>query len=153
MTPEQAIEIQLVGEGGEPLPLSGVHFYLLFFTSGRWRYTFAVGPTDGSGKAAVDYATLENERVENGKTALMDYNTKLEDCDREVKIHVLTGEDLEKQLNSARMWYPNTIPEVESKIAHSNNLKIECEDVVVDLRDGMTKALVTCREIGDSILF
>lgn len=146
MLPEQSIEVQLTDMQGAPLPLSDVLLQVMFFTSGRWRYTFDAGATDASGAATIDYASIENQRIENGKFALMDYNTKLEECDLEVKIHVLTGKDFEQRLSAVQSWYPDNLPKLERQIAESNNLKIECEDAVVGLRDHITKARVTCKD-------
>ena len=88
MKPDQSLEIQLSDHADQPVNLGNVVVEIHFFTGGRYRYAFKVGRTDDAGHLSISYREIERLRGENAVENLMDYNTKLEDCDPTIKIVV-----------------------------------------------------------------
>jgi|SRR6185437_5564739 len=105
MAPDQSIEIQLAATTGEPLCLADVVVEVHFFTNGQYRYAFKVGRTDQAGHLRVSYREIESIRRRNALENLMDYNTKLDDCDPIVKIVVPSEAHLRNQYDSALRGY------------------------------------------------
>lgn len=89
----QSIEIQLVDSYGKPLLLSNVIVALRFFTKGNYRYAFNIGRTNDIGRITVSYNDIEKQRSRNAEEYLMDYNTKLEDCDSTIRVVILPIEN------------------------------------------------------------
>jgi len=52
-----------------------------FFTKGAFRYRFGIGRTNSAGQLTVSYHDVEMIRTQNAQFDLMDYNTRLEECD------------------------------------------------------------------------
>lgn len=105
MKPSQSIEIQLVNDHGEPLPIGNVVVEVHFATKGNYRFGFKVGRTDESGALDVSYADIEKVRRSNAEENLMDYNTKLEDCDPTVKVTIPSERKLREQHDNAMRFY------------------------------------------------
>ena len=97
MQSRQHLTIQFVGKNGEQLAVSNVLVQLEFFVSGNSRYIFKVGRTDVHGTLRVSYDEVESLRATAQKQFLMDYNSKLEDCDPTIRIIIPTEQDLLKQ--------------------------------------------------------
>jgi len=110
MEPDQSIEIQLVSSRGEPLFLSNVMIEVQFFTHGNFRYAFGIGFTDEMGRITVSYSDLEKKRVESAEYFLMDYNTKLDDCDPRVKLAVLSDQELRERNHKALLYFGAPLP-------------------------------------------
>lgn len=94
MKPGQTINIQLTTGDKKPLPIRNVLVLINLFTGDKYRYGFVVGRTDESGKLNVSYDDIEKLRRDHAQEFLMDYNTKLEQCDPLVQIIVPSEEEL-----------------------------------------------------------
>jgi len=105
MQTDQSIDIQLVDGSGRPAAIGNVMIDLAFYTKGNFRYRFGVGRTDGSGRLAVAYAGVETIRKENAEFDLMDYNTKLEECDPRVEIVIDSEEELRERYRKVLRSY------------------------------------------------
>ncbi len=58
----------------------------------------------------------------------MDYNTSLQDCDKEIGIIAPTVKELQKRIDAVKTWYPENLNEVSNSIECSNNFRLECEE-------------------------
>jgi hypothetical protein len=105
MERSQSIDIQLVGPNGKPAAVSNVMIDLSFFTKGNFRYRLGIGRTDDSGRLRVTYAEVEAVRQRNAEFDLMDYNTKLEQCDSRVDINIDSEDELRKRYKNALRSY------------------------------------------------
>jgi hypothetical protein len=105
MKPGQLIDIQFVNNDGEPVAAANILIDLEFSTKGNFRYRFGVGRTDESGRLTVSYADVEAIRKKNAEFDLMDYNTKLEQCDPQVAIVIDSEEELRERFNNALRSY------------------------------------------------
>lgn len=109
----QSIEIQLVKANGEPAAVPNVMIELSFFTKGNFRYRLGIGRTDDSGRLSVSYAEVETVRQKNAEFDLMDYNTKLEDCDPRVEIIVDSEDELRERYKNVLRSYAEPPPWAE----------------------------------------
>jgi hypothetical protein len=101
----QSIAIQLVDDDGKRLKLSDVLVEVHFFTKGDYRYGFKIGRTDDNGYLCVSYSEIEATRRHHREDNLMDFNTKLEDCDPMVKVVAPSRQNLQEQYDSAVRFY------------------------------------------------
>jgi hypothetical protein len=139
MNRSQSIEIQLADGTGQPLHLGNVVTELHFFTGGRFRYAFKVGRTDEIGHLSTSYGNIEVLRRANATENLMDYNTRLEDCDSTVKVVVPSQEHLAKQYESAVRAYHQA--PAWARIWPSN-AKVKAEERSVQLTEEVTRVCV-----------
>ncbi len=136
MKPNQSIEIQFVNSNGEPLRLSNVVVELHCFTKGNFRYGFKVGRTDESGYLHVSYTDVEKMRQNNAKENLMDYNTKLDDCDPRVTVVIPTEQQLRQQYDNALRFYQAPPPWAKN---WPSNAKVKTQEKSVELAQQTTR--------------
>lgn len=105
MKPDQSIDVQLVDESGKPAAIYNVMINLSFFTKGNYRYGFSVGRTNLEGKLVVSYTDVEAIRQSNASYDLMDYNTRLEECDSRVEIVIDSENELRQRYDSVLRSY------------------------------------------------
>ena len=144
MKPEQSIVVELVDEAGASLQLAGVYVDLELYTRGRYRYGFRLGATNNSGRICIDYEMVEEKRSEGARVFLMDYNTPITDCDRRVKIHVPTADELKKAYDGIGQWFEGKKPAYAEGWRTANNAKIESKEIFAELQDGETFIRVPC---------
>lgn len=104
MQPGQKVEIQLVDDAGRSVRLANVLPVITLYTGGHRRYVFDLRPTSAEGRTAVDFIELDTQRKEEGLHSLMDYNTPLTACDREVEISVPTESALRDRQRGMEQW-------------------------------------------------
>lgn len=115
------LDVQLVDVQGKPLAMPNVSIDVVLYINGRERYRFDAGDTDVQGRISTSYDTLERARKKNQEFALMDYNTKLEDCDDTVGLAFPTLGELRDRLVAARKWFPETEPKLSERVKNSKN--------------------------------
>ena len=142
MKPDQSIYIQLVDTQEQPLRLGGVLVSIEFFTSGNLRYTFTAGRTDEMGTLNLSYLYFEKLRSHNAKFFLMDYNTKLEECDSVIGISIPTNVQLRNQSENATKAFGE--PPDWANVWPSNG-QIESIPRKVELIGPITEVKLTCK--------
>jgi hypothetical protein len=143
------LDIQLVGTNGAKLKLRNVSLDIVFFCDGKERYRFDAGVTNWLGRCRTNYAALDGERKENQRIFLMDYNTKLEDCDEVVAIHMPSTDELRTRLEAVRNYFPTNIESVSRRFARSNNGRVHAPDVRVKfLANQRIAANLVCDVLG-----
>ena len=136
MRPDQSIEIQLMDDHGNSLPLANVMIELSFYTNGRFRYSFGVGRTDSAGQLIVSYSDLEAIRKENAEFNLMDYNTKLDECDPRVEVVIESEGQLRDSYDQVLRYY--SAPPDWAKIWPSNSY-VRAHKKFADLTNTVTR--------------
>ncbi len=139
MKPNQSLEIQLADSVGRPVNVANVVVEIRFFTRGTQRYSFALGRTDEGGHLSAPYSEIERIRRDNAEDSLMDYNTKLEDCDSDVKLVIPSQPQLVEQYDRALRNYGQ--PPGWANVWPSN-VKITAEEKSVRLINSVTEAQV-----------
>ena len=76
-----------------------------FFTKGAFRYRFGIGRTNSAGQLTVSYHDVEMIRTQNAQFDLMDYNTRLEECDAAIEITIDSGDQLRERYENVRRVY------------------------------------------------
>ncbi len=142
MKPEQSIYIQLMDAKEQPLQLGGVLVSIDFFTKGNPRYSFTAGRTDQVGVLRLTYLDIERLRSDNAKLFLMDYNTKLEECDSVVRITVPTDSQLRSRFENATKTF-NKSPEWAS--TWPSNAKIESIPQEIEIIGPITEVKLSCK--------
>ena len=144
MKPDQVIYIQLVDGKGQPLQLSCVLVDIHLSAKGTHRYTFNAGRTDEMGTLRVSYLDIEKLRTDNAKFFLMDYNTKLEECDSIVRITIPTDRQLRVASENATKVF-NKSPEWAS--VWPSNAQIESAPQEVQLIGPTTELRLICKRL------
>jgi hypothetical protein len=90
----QEIHVQMSTKEGQPLPVGNILLLIHFFVGGNYRFGFELGRTDDAGHLTVSYDEVEKRRHSAAQEFLMDYNTKLEECDSAVQIIAPSEQDL-----------------------------------------------------------
>lgn len=144
MKPNQFIDIQLVNGNGRPLNLSNVVVEVHFFTKRNFRYCFEVGRTDDAGHVRTSYADVEKLRWSNAQENLMDYNTKLDSCDPQVKIVIPTEQQLREQHDNAMRFYQ--VPPLWAKLWPSN-AKVNALEKLVELTEEITRVEIPAQPV------
>jgi hypothetical protein len=129
MRPGSILDIQLSGGHGEPLAIPHVIVEVMFLQGGRERYRFDAGETDVGGHLSVSYDRFENIRKDNQSFALMDYNTRLEECDPILVVRVPTMAELSQRLDALNKWFPDQAPAMAERIKSANNGRVEVPEV------------------------
>jgi hypothetical protein len=136
MTPNQSIEIQLVDREGKPFLLGKVKIEINFFTHGNFRYAFGAGFTDEMGHMTVTYFELEAQRRKSSEYNVMDYNTKLDDCDPKLELVVLSDEELRQRNNKAERYFDAPLPWAKD---WPSNIRVGAQKIRVMLREEVTR--------------
>ena len=139
MKPGQTINIQLTSRDNEPLPMGNVLVLINLFIGGRYRYGFFVGRTDDRGRLNVSYEDVEKLRHASAVQSVMDYNTKLDDCDPLIQIVVPTEEDLLGRKQRAFEHY-GRIP--SWAVTWPSNANVKAHEITVNLVAPTVEALV-----------
>ncbi len=137
MNPDQSIEIQLVNGDGKPLAVANVLMNIYFFTRGNFRYAFELGFTDSNGHLGASHADIERTRKKNSEFWVMDYNTKLEDCDPQIKIFIPSEQYLREANKNAIAAFREPPPWAKTWPANVR-LKMQNEEMYVELKGPMT---------------
>jgi hypothetical protein len=137
MRPDQSIEIQLVNGDGKPLAISHVLVNIYFFMKQNFRYSFGLGFTDANGHLHASYGDIEQSRKKNSEFWIMDYNTKLDDCDPRVKIFIPSEQYLRDANERALRTFGE--PPLWAKNWPANaRVKVQSEETYIDLRGPTT---------------
>lgn len=123
------LDVQLVDAQGKPLAMSNVSIDVVLYCSGNERYRFDIGTTDTQGHISTSYEALDQTRMKNQAFALMDYNTKLEECDDTVGLAVPTLDQLHERLAAARKWFPKSESMHLDRVKSSKNGSIAVSGV------------------------
>lgn len=151
MKPTTRIDVQLVDLSGNSLSIADVSVGIVLYCHGNYRYHFSTGVTDHHGRIAISYAALESERRKNGLLFLMDYNTRLDDCDDEVRFVVPTLDELKARLEHVKKYYREYVQETLKLVAQSNNGLVEYHDVgKIALDEAMTLVELPCKPRTDA---
>ena len=108
----------------------------MFLCGGRERYRLDAGKTDVHGHITAPYDLFDSIRRDNQSFALMDYNTKLEDCDSVVLVYAPTVNELGQRLNALKKWFPDRASEMSERLRLSNNGRVQIQEARVTVRDG-----------------
>jgi hypothetical protein len=141
----QSIQIRLVAETGESIHLSNVEVQVNFFVYKNFRYGFKAGRTDQLGLLRVSYADVETLRRRDSAQNLMDYNTKLEECDPVVEIVVPSEVALREQYNNAMRGYKR--PPAWAKNWPSN-AQLKATPRKIELGGPLTEVGIVCKPAG-----
>jgi len=143
MKPGQSLEIRLVDSKGQPAHLSNIVVEVHFFTRGNYRFGFKVGRTDESGHLSTSYSEIEALRGRDAEENLMDYNTRLDDCDPTVEIVVPSERELREQANNAQRIY-QTLPDWAE--IWPSNARANAAEASVQLVGQIVFVQVTCSQ-------
>lgn len=142
MKPGQSIEIQLMDRSGQqPVDLANVMIDVHLFYNGRFRYAFDAGRTSNAGTRIVTYDDLEGQRRRNGAMFLMDYNTKLDDCDTKIELRIRTRAELIEARKAVLEQFRRE-PDWASDWPANSEVKVD--PVFVELQGQVTRVLVPC---------
>lgn len=138
------ITAQLVDHRDAPIHLSGVEVTLSLFMRGQHRYSFGFGPTNEQGRLTITYDDVERERRASLAQQPWDYKTLLEECDPRVTLSVRSGDELAKAIDTARDWNAGVLPTELAWWTASQNGRIQCAAVDVDVLDGAIDVAIAC---------
>jgi hypothetical protein len=133
--PGTTLRIQVVDSNLRPLSLGGVIVNVLFFVRGTERYRFDAGETAADGSLVVTYDGMEAIRQENQKSALMDYNTRLDDCDDAIVVGAASKSELDARLKSLEKWFLDDAAQLRQRIAAATNNSISATAATVCVHD------------------
>lgn len=94
MRPGQSIQIRVMDRSTQDAPVPGLLLAITFMLSGRARYSFCLPASDSRGNISITYDYCEQERVENSRIFLMDYDTRLEECDSQFRLTLRSASEL-----------------------------------------------------------
>ena len=135
MNSRQSLGIQLVSNDGAHLQIGNVLVELHFFAGGQYRFGFKIGRTNSAGALTISYDDVEKIRTERAAESLMDYNSKLEDCDNRIQVVIPSEVILRGQLATVQRIY-ETAPEWSKH--WPSNASIRPARTLVDLAEGIT---------------
>jgi hypothetical protein len=137
----QSLKVQLTDQHGNPITVANVMIEVHLFCNERFCYAFNGGRTNKDGNLTVTYDDLEGQRKTNGLLFLMDYNTKLEDCDSKMGLRILTQAELLLRRKNALNQFgqdPSWVSDWPS------NVKVDAQPVTAELQDRITLARILC---------
>lgn len=137
------IEVQLTNGGGTALELANVTIDAVLYMQGRVRYRFCSGKTDARGCLCVTFDQLENSRLKNQSFSIMEYNTRLQECDPRVSFVVPSLNELQQRQTAIEKWFPEDASKAED-IEESNNGKLLCETIDVNVELSKQKVFLAC---------
>jgi hypothetical protein len=139
MNPGQKVFIQLVSEKGEPVVPDNVLVDIDLYTVGNFRYKFIIGRTDQAGQLNFTYSDVEKLRLDNAHYFLMDYNTRLEECDPTIRISVPSEHELKaRNENAVRSFHKSPEwaahwPSNGKIVTQAKSVKLAAETTRVEL--------------------
>jgi hypothetical protein len=142
MKPGQSIQIQLTDEERRPLPIGNVMVQLELFTKGNYRYGFEAGRTDESGRLIVSYDDVEERRRRCSQQNLMDYNTRLEECDPTIRIVILPEQELLLRQQKVLQSYGR---EPDWAAFWPSNARVKAQEQAVELTGQVVKVEILTR--------
>lgn len=137
------IEVQLTDDNGHALELGNVSVDATLYTQGRVRYRFFLGKTDARGRIFVTFDGLEKLRLRNQAFSIMDYNTRLQECDSRISFIVPSLDELRKRQAAIEKWFPEDVSK-SGDVGESNNGKLRCQDLDVDVRKSAEQVSLVC---------
>ena len=137
MTPNQSIDVQLLDGTRSALAVANVLINIYFFTKGNFRYAFGLGSSDANGHLSASYSDIESSRQRHAKFWIMDYNTKLDDCDQRVKIFIPSEQYLLEAHEKVLRNFGEPPPWAVNWPANAR-IKVEDEEIYVELKDPTT---------------
>lgn len=137
------IVVQLTNDDGRALELGEVSIDAVLYTQGRVRYRFSVGKTDARGRVSVTFHGLEKLRLRNQAFSIMDYNTRLQECDSRISFIVPSLDELRKRQEAIEKWFPEDASK-SAPVGESNNRKLRCRDLDVDVRNSAQQVSLMC---------
>lgn len=150
MKPGTSLRVQAVDSNHRPIALGGLIVDVLLFVRGVERYRFDAGETDAGGVLIVAYEKLEALRRENQKFALMDYNTRLDECDDTIAVSVASVANLVARLESIEKWFPDDAPRMRQRLSRSSNKEVLPTTCHVSLSDAGEHAIeLACTRVAD----
>ena len=144
---ETEVSVHLCDRRGQPVRIGEVHVDLLFYTGGRFRYSFSFGRTDTDGVCRTTVGEIERQLRENQQLFLMDYNTPLEECDTLIGIVAPTADELVERQAVLTKWWPKA-PSIYSGTA---NERVQCREQKFEVRFGRPNVFeLVCEAEGAS---
>jgi hypothetical protein len=140
-------EIQLTDSDGAAVELANVSIDAVLYMQGRERYRFYVGKTDMHGRLPVSFDSLEKLRLDNQAFSIMDYNTKLQECDSRVSFVVPSMLELRQRQAAMEKWFPEEAQKSESA-DNSNNGTLSCTTADIDSGEGTAQVFLACERCG-----
>lgn len=137
----QSLTVQLTDQHGNPITVANVMIEVHLFCNESFCYAFNAGRTNKDGNLTVTYDDFEGQRKTNGLLFLMDYNTRLEDCDPKMGLKILTQAELLLRRKNALAQFG------QDPIWVSNwpsNAKVDTQPVTAELQDRITAAKIPC---------
>ena len=136
MRAEQLLQIQLTDRENQPLLAANILIDVQFFVAGRLRYTFVAGRTASSGNLVVTYDDLEAMRRDMAQLFLMDFNTRLEDCDPTVNLKIPSQGSLITRHDNALRSYQKAPRWAED---WPSNSEVKADGISVELHDDVAR--------------
>lgn len=136
MNINEGLLVSIVDSTGRSVPIADVIVDAVFFAGDQQRYQFSAGSTDANGQLKAGFDHFERERMQNSLQSIMDYNTKLEDCDSRIRLHAPSLDELKSRLNAVEHWYPDFAEVLAKRVAACNNGKVKLVDVTLTLLPG-----------------
>ena len=137
------ITIQLTDESGQVLELANILVDAVLYMQGHVRYRFCIGKTDTHGRIYVTFDALEKLRLDNQSFAIMDYNTKIQDCDSRISFVLPTLGELQQRRAAMEKWFPEELAK-SGDITESNNGELRCANLDVDVNDEAKNVSLIC---------
>jgi hypothetical protein len=133
MRPEDVLNLQLVDSSERALRIGDVSISVEFFLLGTRRYGFRLGPTDENGHIRVTYYDVEQRRLANLNVQPCDYKTRLEECDRRVRVSVPTQGELDAAVRIATSFNMGVTPPDAEQWMRASNRCVSCAPIEIEL--------------------
>jgi hypothetical protein len=114
--------VRLLSSNSEPL--ENIILYIEIIAKKKSNY--GIGPFITNNKGEVYLTKIEIEKEINNalETYIMDYSSRLEDCQQQIEIDVCTISDLDKILLNLKRYFPENAVLLQRLLAKSNNKKV-----------------------------
>lgn len=144
MEPRARFVIKLVDKDGVDLRLGDVLIDIVFFQNRAFRYSFIAGRTNSAGELSVAFDEIEKQRAQKAKAFLMDYNTKIGDCDSTVELRIRTHSELEMAQQRARQSYGRDPDWVSN---WPSNRQVKADPTPFDTNSEVPTAVIRCAQV------
>jgi hypothetical protein len=130
----RTIQVQLICDAPGFAPLSDVLVALDILSLERYYYGTVLGLTDAAGHLRVERSSLERDFVENQRLFPMDYRVSLAQCDHQIAVRVLGGQEFERAQTAAET---NALMSDNVRLAwrRARNTALASTSVRIDLRE------------------